>query len=119
LNACQYGFALRQAVAACQLAPQQAKYRTTLGLAQYRLGRFPEALATLTEAERRNAGNPADFAFLALTQHQLGHKEQAQATLARLREALRQPEWTQDEELRAFLGEAERLVGDKPAELKE
>jgi WD40 repeat protein len=119
LNAFQYGFALRQAETACQLAPQQGKYQTALGLAQYRLGRYPEALATLTEAERTNAGNPAALAFLALTQHRLGQEVQARATLARLREAMRQPEWTQDEELRAFLGETERLVGGKPAELKE
>jgi hypothetical protein len=37
LNVFQYRFALKQAETACRLAPDQAQYRTTLGLAQSRL----------------------------------------------------------------------------------
>src|SRR5262249_28067080 len=56
LNEFQYGFALQQARTACQLAPDQAKYRTALGMAQYRLGRYPQALAALTPDDATAVG---------------------------------------------------------------
>src|SRR5262249_54669500 len=118
LNAFQYRFALKQAEVAARLAPDQARHRTALGMAHYRLGQYKEALATLTQAEQTSAGSPADLAFLAMTQHQLGHKE-AQTTLVRLQEAMSKPEWTQNEELRAFLREAETLMNGKPPLPKE
>ena len=110
LNAFQYRFALRQAEAACRLAPEQSKYRTTLGVAQYRVGQYQQALATLTQAGPPNPGVPADLAFLAMAQHQLAQKEQARATLARLRETMKEPRWAKEEEARAFLREAEALL---------
>jgi WD40 repeat protein/serine/threonine protein kinase len=91
LNAFQYDFALQQAETACRLSPEPARYRTTLGAAQYRTGRYGAALATLTQAEQAAENTPATLAFLALTQHRLGEVEQARKTLARLREALRSP----------------------------
>ncbi|MCI0459441.1 MAG: hypothetical protein L0Z62_21030 [Gemmataceae bacterium] len=115
LNAFQYGFALQQAKAASQLAPDQAEYRTVLGVAQYRLGRYPDALATLTRPDRMSAGSPAELAFLAMPQHRLGQTEQAQATLARFRETMRKLKWAQNGEAQAFLREAETLTGGKPA----
>ena len=63
---------------------------------------------------------PADVAFLAMTQHQLGQPSPARATLARLRETLQQnPRWANDADAQAFLREAETLIeGDaaKPEE---
>jgi hypothetical protein len=53
-------------------------------------------------------GHPATLAFLAMTQHQLDQK-----ALARLREVMKSERWAQDEEARAFLSEAERLIVDK------
>jgi hypothetical protein len=84
-------------------------------MAQYRLGKYKEALATLTQADAKGAGIPAHLAFLAMTHHQLGQPEQAQATFARFRETLNQPEWTQNEDLHALRREAEKLLSDKPA----
>ncbi len=110
LNTIQYGFALSQAETACQRAPQDTRYRTTLGMALYRLNRYPEALATLTEALRTNADNPADLAFLAMTQRQLAQNDQAQATLARLRETIQKPEWAKDEDASQYLREAEEVM---------
>jgi WD40 repeat protein/serine/threonine protein kinase len=118
LNAFQYRFALKQAAFAARLAPHQAKHRTALGMAYYRLGRYKEALATLTPASQMSGGSPADLAFLAMTHHQLGHKE-AQTTLVRFQETLSKPEWTQNEALRAFLREAETLMDGKPPLPKE
>jgi hypothetical protein len=118
LNAFQYRFALKQAEFASRLAPNQARYRTVLGMAHYRLGQYKEALATLTASDPMSAGSPADLAFLAMTQHQLGHKE-AQTTFVRFQETMRKPEWTQNAELPAFLREAETLMDGKPPLTKE
>jgi hypothetical protein len=82
LNTFQYRFALKQAAAACSLAPEQAKYQATLSMAQYRLGQ----------------------------------KEQAQVTLARLREIMQKPEWAKNEEAHTFLREAESLIGSGAVE---
>jgi hypothetical protein len=110
LNAIQYGFALQQAQAACQLTPDQANYRSTFGMAQYRVGRYQEALATLTQAEPTAAGSPSVLAFLAMAQHQLGQTEKAQTTLEQLRQMMMKPEWVRNAEAHSFLREAEALV---------
>jgi hypothetical protein len=110
LNAFQYRFALRQAETACRLAPEQGRYRTTLGVAQYRAGQGRDAVATLAQADQRSRGVPANLAFLALAQHRLGQEADARAACARLREAMRRPEWAGDDEARAFLGEAESVL---------
>ena len=39
-----------------------------------------------------------------------GQEEPARATVARLREAVKQPPWANDEEAQAFLGETESLL---------
>jgi Flp pilus assembly protein TadD len=113
-----YARALRQAEATVPLAPGEGGVLNTLGVAQYRLGRYADALATLTKSEKLNAtgggSHPADLAFLAMTQHQLGKKEEARATLARLREAFKQPQWKGDYESVGFLREAEELLQAKP-----
>jgi tetratricopeptide (TPR) repeat protein len=105
-----YREALCQAEVACRLAPQNASYRTTLGMAQYRLGQYGEACATLTQADQVGPGSPRTLAFLAMAQHQLGHAEQARATLGRLREVMSKAEWAKDDEAEGFLREAEELV---------
>ncbi len=112
LNAVSYHFALRQAETACRLAPQQTEYPITLGMAQYRAGQYPQALATLTQAGQHHAKTmPAALAFLAMTQHQLGQKVQALATFARLQALLGQPGWGNDEAARGLLHEAEMALG--------
>jgi WD40 repeat protein/tRNA A-37 threonylcarbamoyl transferase component Bud32 len=113
-----YALALRQAEAAIRLTPGDGYILNTLGVAQYRMGQFSEAAATLTRSEKLNAGEegslPMDLAFLAMSQHQLGRKEEAQATLRRLREAMKKESWTQDAEAQGFLREAEALLQGKP-----
>ena len=98
-------FALTQAKAACRLDPENRNYVLTLGVAQYRLGQYAEALKTL----RRSEG-PTALAFLAMTLHRLGQKDDARSTLARLRELVKAPEWAGNEEAQGFLREAVGVI---------
>jgi hypothetical protein len=112
--------ALAQMKKASAQAPTVAPYRIGLGVAQYRLGKFEkeryaEAQATLTTCD---PNHPAALAFLALAQHQLGEKEQARATLARLRELMKRPEWAAHAESRADLHEAAALIDGEPTQPK-
>src|SRR5262249_23271236 len=47
-----YALALRQAEAACKIDPNNGDYLNTLGVAQYRCGRFQEALDTLLRSDK-------------------------------------------------------------------
>ena len=51
-----------------------------------------------------------------MAHQQLGHKEQAQATLARLREVMKQPRWADNAAPQGFLREAEELIDGKRAD---
>jgi tetratricopeptide (TPR) repeat protein len=74
-----YQLATRQAEAACRSDPANRIYRTTLGMAQYRLGKFQkdryvDALATLTKCDQTD---PTTLMFLAMVHSQLGEKDKA------------------------------------------
>jgi tRNA A-37 threonylcarbamoyl transferase component Bud32 len=118
-----YSTALRRAEAAVRLAPGNGAYLNTLGVAQYRVGGYAKALETLEESEKLNATKdgsiPGDLAFLAMAHQQLGHKEQANAMLTRLREVMKQPRWVNDAEAQDLLREAEELIDGKPADKKQ
>jgi hypothetical protein len=112
-----YRLAFLQAEAACRLIPQAGSLLTTLGMAQYRVGQYREAVPTLTQADRINsvAPNgpiPADLAFLALAYQRLGQPDQARAALGRLQAMMKRPEWASDEEARGVLREAEAIEHD-------
>lgn len=82
-------------------------------MAQYRAGRYRDALATLTRSNDLNAGKfPSDLAFLAMCQHRLGQEVAARATLERLEHALRGPLHSANYDDGAFLREAESLILD-------
>jgi hypothetical protein len=111
-SADQYSRALQWAEAACRLQPEDGDFLNTLGVAQYRAGRFPEALQTLQRADQLNRPRfkgsiPGDLAFLAMTTHRLGKKDQAQNYLDEARRAMAKPQWNNDEETKRFLSEAE------------
>jgi tRNA 2-selenouridine synthase SelU len=111
-----YALALRQAEAAVRLAPRDENFLTTLGISQFRAGRYAEALSTLAKSEKLSAakrGRQArNLAFLAMAQYQLGKTDEAKATLGRLREVRKQPRWPIDvAEAAYFLREAEGLIG--------
>jgi WD40 repeat protein len=94
----RYLQALGWAKAACRLQRENGNYLNTLGIGQYRAGKYAEALATLTRSEPLNTKEyegsiPADLAFLAMAHFRLSQKEQAAAVLARLRERMKDLRW--------------------------
>src|SRR5262249_22865859 len=106
-----YGRAVQQAEIACRLMPCEGSYQTTLGMAQYRLGKYQEALTTLTRADELNQAAqgspvPADLALLAMTRYRMRERDRAQASLTQLRETLQQPNWAPNEEAQRLLKEA-------------
>jgi WD40 repeat protein/serine/threonine protein kinase len=116
-EAAAYHRARLQAEVVCRLVPDDGPYLTTLGVAQYRDGQYPEAVASLMRADRINAetqdpSHPAVPAILALAQQRLGRTAEARAALARLREAMKRREWAEDPEARSFLHEAEAIELD-------
>ncbi len=111
-----YRLALRQAQAACDHQPDNPNYLVTLGMAHYRLKQYDAALSTLECAKKRFADTgrppaPALLAFLAMTQHRRGKKTQAQAALDHLHATMRQSSGAGQNEAKAFLAEADALVG--------
>jgi uncharacterized protein HemY len=109
----------RPAESACNLArnPDNGEYLNTLGVAQYRVGQYQQAVETLSRSNKLNTRRfqtsvPGDLAFLAMAHHQLGQKEQAQDYLKRLREAMNKPQLASafPEEPETFLREAEALL---------
>jgi hypothetical protein len=107
----EYQRALIQAEQACALEPS-GTYLNTLGVAQYRVGLYEEALATLKKADELNGGIPEDIAFLAMLHHRLGDDSKAQKELNRLRTVMSNSRRGNDPEERAFLTEAEKLLGE-------
>jgi WD40 repeat protein len=115
----RYAQALRYAEAACSLKPEYGDYLNTLGVAQYRCGRYREALTTLTHSDQINSAGmqhsqPFDLAFLAMTQFQLGKMAEARSMLARLIEIMKPGAVVWDEaQSGRFLREAEALIQEK------
>jgi WD40 repeat protein len=110
-----YHLAVQRAEIACRLMPFEGPYQTTLGMAQYRLGKYQEALTTLTRADELNQAAeggsvPADLALLAMTRYQMRERDRAQASLTQLRETLQKPNWARNEEAQRLLKEAEALL---------
>jgi WD40 repeat protein len=110
-----YQLALHKAETACRLDPAHRPYRTTLGMAHYRLQNYREALQALAPV-----GPPDDeavrLAFLAMTQHQQGMIPQARETLGQLREVLRKTQPDRQPEVKALHAEAEALIAGRPTE---
>jgi hypothetical protein len=111
LTAAPYRLALRQVETACRLAPGEDNYTITLGVALYRVCRYQEALATLTKKAAQAPDRlPVALAFQAMAQHRLGEPRQAQETLGRLQETMKQPRWAEDAQAQALLREAKALL---------
>lgn len=114
----QYRWGLRLAEKACRLRPENGLILNTLGVAQYRVGRYQDAVANLERSDRLNAEQlkgsiPADLAFLAMSRHRLGQAEPARTDLHRLRECMKKPDQAKNEESLAFLREAEAHIEGK------
>jgi WD40 repeat protein len=59
-------------------------------------------------------GRPVVLAFLAMAQHRLALRDQAQATLQHLQQVMQQAEWAMNAEARAFVREAETVLAAAP-----
>jgi len=109
--------ALLQATKAAELAPANADIINTLGVAQYRAGKYEDALATLARSTalyaKAGTAQPADVAFIAMAHAKLGHTDQAKASLASLRTLMAMPEQKDNAESQGFLREAEALIEGK------
>jgi serine/threonine protein kinase/WD40 repeat protein len=106
--------ALTLARRAVELAPNWADYLNTLGVAQYRAGRFAEAIATLDRSLAAGQGQSDgyDLLFQAMAQWQLGHRPEAQACFRKAAEWMEKHQQG-DEELIPFRAEAAAMLGVK------
>jgi uncharacterized protein HemY len=70
---------------AVELAPKHAPFLNTLGVAQYRAGRYTEGITTLERSLAATGGQFAAFDpfFLAMAHHRLGHGKHARDCLDR------------------------------------
>jgi hypothetical protein len=112
LTSAQYTGALLQAEAACHADPGNATYLNTLGMAQYRKGKFMEALSTLARAGRLDTSmiSPVNLAFQAMVLFRLGQKKESVNRLRELQGLLKSPNRVQNPEAERFLREAETLI---------
>ena len=114
-----YQFALRAAKEAEVLSPYNYDIANTLGVAQYRVKSYADAIVTLSRSndpysygvEERQATN---LAFLAMAHHALGHTAEAQAFLRQLAELLKQDRWKSDKQANALFEEARQAMSKKP-----
>jgi WD40 repeat protein len=114
----KYQLALRQAEVAYELAPQDAVCVHALGVAQYHVGKYQEAVEKLAQADKLFGQRipryyPCNLKFLAMAQHQLGRKDEARGALERLRECMKQVEPARQSAVQRFLREAEELINPK------
>jgi hypothetical protein len=118
----EYARALKQAEEAVMLVSDHPDYWSTLGAAQYRVGRFREALTAITRAEQlRKSASPEDLIFRAMSHQQLGQNEEAKTVLlGDLSKMLRDPGYLGDlqrycgqQDKRSLLLEAENLIAPK------
>jgi WD40 repeat protein/tRNA A-37 threonylcarbamoyl transferase component Bud32 len=102
---------LRWAESACQSTPENGYLLKFLGVAQYRTGQYEEAEANLTRSiQLRGNRDPAGLAFLAMTQGRLNQVQAARATLDRLRQVMKDPQFADNSEDQEFLSEAESVI---------
>lgn len=112
----QYESALVGAQTLTQADPDTQSYAGLVGIINYRLGRFEEAVELL-QPRAAVPGRSFDVhdvlrerAFLAMSRFRLGQTEQAREALAKVREMMENPVALKDELNRAVVEEAEALV---------
>jgi tetratricopeptide (TPR) repeat protein len=118
---------VRLAERSATTGPEQGNLLNTLGTAQYRAGRYREAVATLDRAIKAAGGEGSvyDWLILAMAHFQLDHADEAHRWLSRARTWLDDPRttrlgpsptaraltWDNRVELDQFRHEAETLIG--------
>jgi tetratricopeptide (TPR) repeat protein len=111
---------LKLAQKAAAKDPTYPFHATALGLLLYRAGRFEEAVKQLNKAMPKNPskeGRGADWFFLAMSHHRLGHTEEAKKRLAKAVRSMEQAEQPAGKrerlELEILHREAEALINGK------
>jgi len=118
-----YRLALGKAEMANRLEPKRSIFLARLGVAQYRVGEYQDALTTLIPFEKMKAYDHLGHkhlssAFIAMALHQLGRDEDAQAALSRLRVQLEDvPSASWNHWAQAFVIEAEKLFAGEGSKL--
>jgi WD40 repeat protein/Tfp pilus assembly protein PilF len=107
---------------ALALTPGDATFLNTLGVIQYRAGRYDEAIATLERSLAAGYGqfDGFDLFFLTMAHHRLGHREEARTCFDRGLRWLAGQQGLNErytKELAAFRAEAERLLAGPRGEL--
>jgi tetratricopeptide (TPR) repeat protein len=111
--------AVRLAKRAIEKTPENWAYHSILGAAQYYAGEYEDAESTLENSQKMHAGkwnrlHPHTVAFLAMSLYQLGQRQKAEATLAKLRHLF---ENGRNAGLRQYLIEAEQLFAGKDSNI--
>jgi WD40 repeat protein len=110
-----YPDALVQAETACRLDPKSSQYPLALAAAQYRVGRYAEALATLENRAKDGWAGPR-LAFQAMANYQLGRQDKARELLEQLRRLVKglSPNSPLYPDAQDALTEADALIGPGP-----
>jgi eukaryotic-like serine/threonine-protein kinase len=113
---------LSLALRAVELAPKEFIYLNTLGVAEFRAGRYAHATSTLERslAAGRGETDAFDLFFLAMAHHRLGHREQARDCFDRAVHWLGQQKRLSAQyakELIVFRAEAEAILAGPAGEL--
>ncbi|HUU19879.1 MAG TPA: protein kinase [Sedimentisphaerales bacterium] len=114
-----YRLALGKAEMANRLEPKHS-ILDILGVAQYRVGEYQDALTTLIHVEKMEADDhlehrPLSLAFMAMALYQLDRAEEAQATINRLRVLFEDRRWNPKGQ--AYVIEAEKLFAGENTKL--
>jgi tetratricopeptide (TPR) repeat protein len=103
--------AVELAQRATQLEASAGTFWNTLGVAQYRVGDFKQAITALEKSmQLRAGGDPNDWFFLAMAHWQLGHKDEARSWYDKATKWMDQKQ-SKSNELIRFRAEAAELLG--------
>ena len=114
--------ALKLVERAVELTPGRGVSLNTLGVVQYRLGRYTEAIATLQRSLAAGHGqvDGFDLFFLAMAHHRLGHRDEAKSCFHRAVHWVSEQKNLHEQyakELAAFRAEAEAILAGPSGEL--
>jgi tetratricopeptide (TPR) repeat protein len=113
----EYRIALRAIEDTLAEAPGSPAFINTLGVLQYRLGQYEEALRSLERShaaysQEYEGGVPSDLAFIALAHHELGHDEEARRTMQQLYTVMSNPVIANLVDNQMHFAEAEAVLGE-------
>jgi sugar lactone lactonase YvrE len=111
----RYVEAHQYAQIACDAIPDAPELLAVLGLAEYRVRAYKAALETLRRCDEtdRNQGSrprPEVWSVMAMSNFQLGQREEAQAALKQAQALLQEPEWAENPVHHSLVQETAQLI---------